>query len=353
MNRPCPYEPQSNFPWGWLAVFLAFCAITFFAIADAQETSTRITGGMETNAVEALQVTSGPLAFESDKVYYIHPGALTGVTQLSLNGLSNTEIHFLAPLSGSRMYWTTWGNDIGILNVVDCTNVKITGLTVENTYQFTPGNPILESSVAVNVSRSQGIVFQHCNVTGNGKSPFMVHSGSEVTIEDSVINGYYFEITVGASDVTARRVVFNQDHETPDSHSAVWVSSTARNGETNVLTSNTNVVLEDITFNMDDGRAIVSGNGSYTTMSNVTLRRPVFANVDQTFGIVTWHENFNSITVVFDEVNIPGLVDYVSAPDGPGWGRFVNYYVTPTTPGGAGAAAPIIVDGVSSVNVTP
>lgn len=314
---------------------------------SGQETTTRIAGGNSTE-VAAVQVTSGPLAFESNKIYYVHPGALDGVTQLTLNGLQNTEIHFLAPLSGSKMYWVTYGDDVGILNVVDCTNVTITGLNVENTYVFQAGNIILETSVAVNVSRSSA-TFQHCTITGNAKSALLVHSGSDVVLEDSTINAYYFEMQVGASDLTARRVVLNQDHTTPDSHSAVWTGSSMRNGVTNVLYENTNVVLEDVTFNMADGRAVISGNGSYTTRSNVTLRRPVFQQVDTTFGICIWHENYNSITVVFDQVTITGLVDYISTPN-QGFGRFVNYYATPTTPN---AAAPITIDGVSSESVTP
>jgi hypothetical protein len=330
---------------------LCFAFLAFSGLSNGQETSTRISGGMETNAVQALQVTKGPLSFESNKVYYVHPGALKGVTQLTLNGLQNTEIHFLAPLSGSRMMWTTYGNDVGILNVVDCDALKITGLTVENTYVFKPGNPILESSVAVNVSRSN-VTFQHCTITGNGKSPFLVHSGSLVGLEDSTINAYYFEMQVGASTVLAKRCVFNQDHITPDSHSAIWTSSSMRNGETNVLYENTNVTLEDITFNMADGRSVVSGNGSYSTRSNVTLVRPIFQLIDTTFGIATWHGNYNSITVFFDGVPTTAMVDYISTP-AQGIARFVNFYATPTTPGGAGAAAPIIVDGVSSVNVTP
>jgi len=335
-----------------LLLILAAAAVFLFAsFSKGQETSTRITGGMETNTVQALQVTSGPLSFESNKVYYVHPGALQGVTQLTLDDIHDTEIHFLAPLKGTQMYWTTYGDDIGILNITDCTGLKITGLNVENEYVFQSGNVILETSCAVNVSRSE-VVFEHCTITGNGKCALIAHSGSDVSIEDSTINAYYFEIMVGASDLTARRVVLNQDHVTPDSHSAVWTSSSMRNGVTNVLYENTNVVLEDITFNMADGRSVVSGNGSYTTMSNVTLRRPVFATIDTTFGICTWHENFNSITVVFDGVTIPGLVDYISTP-AQGFGRFVNYYTTPTTPGGPNGESPIIVDGVSSENVNP
>ena len=112
------------------------------------------------------------------------------------------------------------------------------------------------------------------------------------------------------------------------------------------------MVLEDVTFNMADGRSVVTGNGSYTTMSNVTLRRPVFATIDPTFGIVGWHENYNSITVTFDEFTPPGLVDYVSTPAA-GFARFVNHYVTPTTPGGPNGESPIVVDGVSSEDITP
>jgi hypothetical protein len=309
---------------------------------------------METNAVEALQVTKGPLSFESNKVYYVHPGALQGVTQLTLDDIHDTEIHFLAPLSGSQMYWTTYGDDVGILNITDCTGLKITGLDVTNTYVFQAGNVILETSCAVNVSRSE-VTFEHCTITGNGKCALIAHSDSDVVLEDSTINAYYFEIMVGASDLVARRVVLNQDHTIPDSHSAVWTGSSMRNGVTNVLYENTNVVLEDVTFNMADGRAVVSGNGSYTTMSNVTLRRPVFQTIDTTFGICTWHQNYNSITVVFDEVTIPGLVDYISTPT-QGFGRFVNYYTTPTTPGGQPqppAPSPITVDGVSSESITP
>ena len=204
----------------FLVAFAIGFAIVNFAL-QADETTTRIDGGSPQVEVAAIQVMAGPLAFESNKIYYVHPEAMTGVTQIRIDGVDNTEIHFVgAQLKGSRMYWTDYANDIGIFNVVDCNNLTITGLDVENTYEFDPGNVVLESSVAVNVSRSTA-TFKHCTVTGNGKSVFMAHSGSDVTVEDSVINGYYFEFNVGASNLTARRCTLNQDHESPDSHSAV------------------------------------------------------------------------------------------------------------------------------------
>jgi len=338
-----------------LVLILAFLILVLSAATDGQETTTRIEGGMVTNAVEALQVTAGPLSFESGKVYYIHPGALTGVSQLTLDDIHDTEIHFLAPLKGTQMYWTTYGDDVGILNITDCTGLKITGLDVENEYEFQVGNVILETGVAVNVSRSV-VTFEHCTITSNAKCALIAHSGSDVTIEDSTINAFYFEFMVGASDLTARRCNLNQDHTTPDSHSAIWTGSSMRNGVTNVLYENTNVTLEQCLLDMKDGRAIVSGNGSYTTRSNVTLDGIGFVVRDQAFGICTWHENFNSITVTVGPNGIAGYDgsdDFHSAVDGPGFARFINYYTTPTTPGGAGAAAPIIIDGVSSVNVTP
>ena len=333
----------------YLLIFV-FCWVAMCLLLrsklSGQETTTRIQAAETSSPCDIVAVYAGPLSFESGKTYYVHPEALENVTQITLEGLLGTTIHFLAPLKGDVTYWASSRDDSGVLNVVDCVDLTLTGLDIENTRVYTPGNIILESSCAVNISASS-VEIRHSKLKGNGKSALAVHSGSEVLITDSEISAYYFEMLVAASDLTAERVILNQlNPQVPDSHAAIWVSSSHRHDSTNVLYENTNVVLTDVTFNLESGRAIVSGNGSYTTMSNVTLTNPTYNFTDPTHGIATFHENYNSITVVLNDP-IEGLVDYVTTPN-TGFGRFVNYYTPATRPN---SNSPIVVDGVSSEDI--
>lgn len=304
--------------------------------------------------VHVFQNAADRLFFEDGYIHYIHPNALKGIDKLTITGLKDAQIHMLGPLSGEQLYWTPYTDATGILNVVDCENVGFSGLDITNHQTYEPGNITLETSNALNVSRSRDIFFQNSRFVANGKTVVSIHSGSGVTMEDCEIESYYFGLNCAASTLFGERLTLRQHNkEVPDSHSAIWVASSHRHGETNKLYENTVVTMKDTKLHMLTGRSLVSGNGSYHTKSRVRFDGLEFVGYrDPTFGICTWHENFNSITVATD---YPVVSDYVSTPR-EGFARFVNYYESPgdeRRPGGPNQESPIIVNGVSSSQVTP
>ena len=300
--------------------------------------------------VHCFRSPSERIFFEDGYLHYLHPEALAGIDRLTIQGLKNAEVYFLGQLVGEQLYWRAYLDNSGILNIVDCENVLVSGADVVNTKVYQAGNPTLESSCAVNVSRSQNVVFRRSRMTSGGKVTLQVHSGSQVGLKDVVLKGYYFELLSAGSSVTGSQVTFDQQHAIPDSHSAIWLGSSMRHGETNVLYEGNDVTLDDCTFDMKSGRSLVSGNGSYDTRSLVELSNIHFTpNRDETFGVCTWNDHFQSIEVTTDFA--ADWDDYISTPD-QGQAKFVNYYSEPGAeirPGGpTGTEAPIVIDGVSS-----
>lgn len=311
------------------------------------QTSTRIDIVKPSGVVRPVHVfknANEAIAFEDGYSHYIHSDAIKNVTQLAVNGLKNAEIHFLGKLFGDQFFENSWRDDVAILNVVDCENVLITGADVTNRRCYRPGNLQTTSSCALNVSRSI-VAFVRCRFTSYGKSTVVVHSSSDVAMRDVVISGFYFELMVGASKVVAQDLTIVQNNEVePDSHSAIWVSSSMRHSVTNTLYKETEVRINNAILDMKTGRSIVSGSGSYDTMSVVDLQSIKFGpERDTTFGIVTLSSNYHSINVTTDFGDAIEA-DLVSTPD-VGFGRFIDWYNDRTFPS---AESPIFVDGFSS-----
>ncbi len=294
--------------------------------------------------VHLFRSAGDSIAFEDGYIHYVHSDALVNITQMTIKGLKNAEIHFLGKLFGEHTFEDAWRDDVAILNIVDCDNVLISGADITNQRYYAPGNIQTRSSCALNVSRST-VAFVRCRFTSSGKSTVAIHSGSDVAMRDVVISGFYFELTVGASKVVMEDLTIVQDNEVEsDSHSAIWVSSSMRHGVTNKLFEETEVKINNAILDMKSGRSIVSGNGSYNTMSLVDLRSIKFGpDRDTTFGIVTLSSSYHSINVTTDFGDAIE-VDLVSTPD-VGFGRFVDWYDDRTFPA---AESPISVDGFSS-----
>ena len=293
----------------------------------------------------------GTLAFEDKYHHYIHLGALRGLTGLTITGLNDAEIHFLAPLSGDIDFPGSYFDEAGVLNLVDCHNVVISGV-FQNLRPYRSGELTDQTGNAVNVCRST-VKFVHSQIFSAARMPFAAHSGSLVEIEDSVIEGDYFELFNGASSVTVRRSRIIQDASYPDSHSMLWTGSShlGVNGGNSYRDSNT--IFDGCEFVMKSGRSLVSGNGSYDTKSNVEFRGCSISEKDQNFGICSWHENFNSIIVQtngsFGEYRPTDLLEV--APGTSGFARFIDYYQDGGRPGGPSGESPIVVDGVSSSDI--
>jgi len=301
-----------------------------------------------------------PLQFEDGYTHYVHPGALQGVNQITIRGLKNAKIFFLTPLSGDVTLLAAYRDDTGVLNLIDCDNVLISNLIAENRREFSSSasNMIMESSNVVNVVKSK-VAFENCVLKSNGKLCFMAHTDSEVVIVNSTLDGYYFELFNAASKVTCENVNFEQSHPNPDSHSALWVGSSHRRDGWNTLHENGETVIRKSKFNLESGRSIVSGNGSYHTKSTVKIEDSEILIENPTSGLCTWHKNFNSILMDVDDQsllksNLELDRDYVATPN-TGFARFVNYYQPLTKdevrPGGPNGESPIVVNGVSSADV--
>jgi len=300
------------------------------------------------------------LEFEDGYLHYVHPEAMVGLTGLTIRGLKNAQIHFLGKMQGEQLYEASWRPDSGLINFVDCEDLLVTNLTAVNTKQFSPGNLTTESSCVVNVQNSR-MRFERCRLDSLGKIALSVHSGSYVELDDVILAAYYFELLVGASEVVAARVQFFQDHPDPDSHSAIWVSSSMIQAITNKVFEETKVSIADSVFDLASGRSLVSGNGSYHTRSILDFQRCKFTpNRDPHFGVCAFHENYNSIAVNTDFGDVDPLtgdpyLDFISTPT-KGFAKFVSYYDPDTRPGyglytNLDEPAPILVDGLNSDNV--
>lgn len=286
----------------------------------------------------------------------------TGDDKATFVDLDGPNINFTGAISGSVSYAELpYGDKNGVVNFVDCAHLSVSGLDATNTKVFVVGSVATETSCVLNVSNSTDINATNIDLTSNGKGAFMVHSDSDVTIggTSSIIRGYYHEINLAASQLTMSNTELEQQFPGGgDSHSAIWTSSSYRrtfHGVPNVLfNSSTTGQLNSVTFDMNSGRPVLTGNGSPSLVAVVTLKDPVFQISNSTKGLVGVHANWFSIELKLDPNNAPisGLVDYVSANTSnplQGFGRFVNYYATPSTPLVTRTA---IADGVSIHNIT-
>ena len=234
-----------------------------------------------------------------------------------------------------------YGDDYGVVNLLDCKNVTLSNLKIVNHKKYTPTSTTLRdtSSCALNTARSTNVVVIDSHLKGDGKSVVLIHDNSAVTIENSKLSGYYFEVNCGASDVIIKNCVLNQHNRAvPDSHAAI--NTTAGYGALNGGPAKriSNVVCNDVTFNMETGRAIVTGNtNDFDYFSVVRLKNPVFRFKNSTYGLVGYHSSWFGVELILDPRNtkIPDLKDFVSANSAKpitGFGRFVNYYDPPHHP---------------------
>lgn len=310
--------------------------------------------------VKVFQNPSDRIEFEDNYIHYVHAAALEGLTRLDVRGLKNAQIHFLGKMKGNQVYEGSYRADSGVVNFVDCDDVLVGGLSVMNERVFSPGNLITESSCAVNVQESR-MRFERCRFDSLGKICLSVHSDSYVELDDVMLVGYYFELLVGASEVVGSNLQIFQDHPDPDSHSAIWTGSSIHQAITNKLFKNSKIRITDSVFDMASGRSMVSGNGSYDSRSEVEFERCSFTPArDATFGICTYHETFNSLTVKTDFLThdpLTGLPidDFISTP-AEGFARFVDYYEETTRPGrgqysNPDQPAPLLVDDINSDDV--
>ena len=225
-----------------------------------------------------------------------------------------------------------WSDDRGVVNIVDCSDLFITGLRARNTYQYT-ANPVQgdeQSSTALNISRSQNIRIEGAELEGSGRCVVWIHGGSTIEALNMTIDAYYFCVGVGASNVNFTNLVANQFNPvtTGDKHSTFWVSSSMRSSSTNELHRETEISLLDTDINLGTGRAIVSGNGAYDAHSYVTFTGATQINATdhsqgKALGWVNFHNNYHAFTVFVMGNYSPPTKDLVQPTDDGEIGRFI------------------------------
>lgn len=198
-----------------------------------------------------------------------------------------------------------YGNEFGVVNVLDCDDVSFTNLetTNERVYRHPFGVDLkpgtsddvkntlnAQASCALNVGRSKNVRFAKLSATSFGKSTVCVFGNSTATLTDAKISGAYFGLNVGASDVTIKgKSLIKSELKVldaagklvsppgGDSHGAVNLTSSYKT-KTNdqVASRNSKVVLDGVTFDMTaNGRPVVSGNSNNPKfVSSITLREP-------------------------------------------------------------------------------
>ena len=190
------------------------------------------------------------IKFQSGVTHHVYRQALAQMPSLTIRDLKDATIHFHGEIQGNVTTKRSWQNDRGVVNIINCENVEITGLNVTNLRRYEPVKEIgRQESTALCVSGSKSIRISDSKFSGLGKSIVLLHSGSEVIFRSVEINGYYFELQVGASRAKLDGVVFNQFHPLGnDNHSVICVGSSMRSEETAQLHKNTSISLRESRF---------------------------------------------------------------------------------------------------------
>ena len=330
-----------------IALLAALAAITLTTPCQAV-----VTGNHKGVPVHHIH-SADSVEFASNAIHVIHASAATKLEKLTIRNLKNAQIHFLGPIKAKVATESQWQVDRGVVNLIGCEKVVLSGLKAENLQRYQPVVGLGKNeSTAVSIAHSKKITIKNAELVGDGKGVVVVSGGSSVTIKDSKVKGYYFELQVGASTVHCRNTTFDQFNEqVGDSHAAIWVSSSMRSELDNQFFENSRVTFKGCTFNMKSGRALLSGNGSYASKSKVIFHDvPKINHKLSSFGFVIFHQNYHSILVELRK-QVPNLVDLVrSTSPTTDLGRFVMYHQSPGKPSDR---SPIVVDGLSSESINP
>ena len=296
------------------------------------DASIHIRAGDESSFLETMRT---PNAGEPG-IFYVHADAVLD-EPLNIIGRNGDEVHFLegSQVTAQVQSQGSWSDSRGVVNIVGCNDIRISGLRATNTFQYsgTTAGGDNESSTALNVSRSKDIQIDDAQLKGLGKSVVWIHGDSTVSISDATIEAYYFCVGVGASTVSFSNLTIHQFNPifTGDKHSVFWVSSSIRSSN-NQLYKNTAITLLNTTMNLRSGRAIVSGNGSYDAHSHVFFfgTTDVLATdhvLGKALGWANFHSNYHGFTIhVTGDYPLPTR-DLVQPMDDGEFGRFiVNTY---------------------------
>jgi hypothetical protein len=160
-------------------------------------------------------------------------------------------------------------------------------------------------------------------------------------MNDASIDAYYFAVGVGASQASFSNLSITQSNPLflGDQHSTFWVSSSMR-GSDGVLYETTEVSLTDTTMILKSGQGIASGNGSFTTHSdvffagNTAVDLTGHARPNMPKGWIIYDDNYHGFTVHLTGNYPVPTVDIAQLSDDGEFGRFVVH-----TPGGGSPAS--------------
>lgn len=289
-------------------------------------------------------------SFGTRKAFHVHGDAVLDQS-LDIIDRSGDEIVFLdgVELTSQVQAVGDWGDDRGVVNIVDCDNLKITGLAATN--NFTYGTSVSgdnQSSTVLNISRSTDIAIENSQLQSRGKSAVWIHGNSKVNITNATIDAYYFCIGIGASQLSCSNMTTTQLNPavTGDSHSVFWVSSAMRSQATNQLHQNSTISLADTTMNLRTGRSIVSGNGGYESRSNLFFFGQTQVNTTdysagKAIGWAGFHPNYHGFTITLADDYPAPTRDLAQPTDD---GEFARFITNPYQGGGRPSLyAPIVV----------
>ena len=265
----------------------------------------------------------------------------------------------------------------------------VCGLDVENTYTYQGSNVQTQSSCALNLVNCTGVVIDGATIKSRGKSTFILQANSTATMNDSTVEGYYFVINAGASDVTVNNSTLTSDAPFGDNHSLLWTNVTYSITEGGpAARPNMKMTLNSCQLDLNNGKPVVSGSTSDLQQSadihlnNATITFPDEIE-DSNFGLVGYSPNWGSMTLTYSGGTVftrngyqsissqlvPFVTSTVAQPHSnvpnKGLGKFVNYqnlnqdgeisepYGGPASRGGLLPASNLVSDGLDATAFNP
>lgn len=239
---------------------------------------------------------------------YVVDGATDGDESLSFSNVDHANVYFYDHLHADVTYGehinsdVGYGSEFGVVNIIGCTNLDLVCPNIANTHAYEPIVLLArQSSCALNIFKSSNINVIDPDLKGDGKSVFVAADSTGITVDGGVIEGRYFELNLGASDVNVTNTHLIQTFP-DDSHAAINVTASYDDSNGGEAERNGIINIIDVYFEMNDGRSIVSGStDDFSFMTTVNLVRPRIdlrgPITEGTYGLAGYHDRWHGFSV--------------------------------------------------------